>query len=85
MKTPILIWFLLLLLNNNPVESRFLGPSRQVVHRRNCILYNSPSKEYCDKKFPNRISAKKYREMQSDMGFSYIFIIAAFVIIGTIC
>jgi len=78
---------ILLLINPSPVEARFLGlySSRRRVKRRNCILYNSPTKEICDKKFPNRISAKAYRKYEEDQGSFITIFLIMFLIISLIC
>ena len=75
---------ILLLVNPSPVEARSLGlySSRRRVKRRNCILYNSPTKEICDKKFPNRISAEAYRKYEKDQGLIYLIFIIIFLIIN---
>ncbi len=76
--------FILFLLTNVHVNARFRSTTKLARERRNCILDDLPSKQLCDKKYPNRVSAKTYRTIQTEMAGLYITIILSILFV-TIC
>ena len=76
---------LILLLTNVLVDARFGGVSKIGRERRNCILYDLPSKTFCDKKYPNRVSAKAYYTLRTEMAILYITIIIGILLVSTYC
>ena len=75
------IIFILFLLTNVSVNARFRSTTKLARERRNCILYDLPSKQFCDQKYPNRVTAKTYREIQADMAGLYITIILSILFV----
>jgi len=77
--------FVLLLLINNSVDARFRTTTKPSKEKRDCILYNYPSQAFCDIIYPDRISAKTYIKVQTDMAIIYLTIIISILALSTCC
>jgi len=68
---------------NLPVDGRFpIMNHKNKRAKRNCILYNEPSKEICDKKYPNRLSAEEYAQFHQDLGLCWMIMMVGMLIIS---
>ena len=65
-------------------NARLYSLSTRSTMRRDCILYDYPTKEFCNDKFPTRVTAKVYRERQEDLAFTYIMVMAIILITALI-
>ena len=73
-----------IILLTSPSESRFtnLRCGKRNQERRDCILYDKPSKENCDTNFPNRMTIKEYKEFNRDIGIGWLIMMLGILTIN---
>jgi hypothetical protein len=77
--------FVIILLINNPVDARFHITTNPNKEKRDCILYNYPSQAFCDIKYSNRISAKAYIKVQTNLAIIYLIILISILALSVCC
>ena len=85
MKKNLFITFLFCV--SQPIQTRFttLSCGKQNKERRDCILYDYPSRAACDIKFPNRMTAEEYTQFNIDIAIGWLIMMIGILSISFTC